>query len=59
MPLHIASHAEGFAATHMRALERLFPGVRMAVDFETGRSREGFVAGRADVALLRLWVGRM
>lgn len=35
VPLHVAAHAESFAATDVRALERLLSGVRVAVDFET------------------------
>jgi hypothetical protein len=54
MPLHVAPNAEGLAATGVRALEGLLSRVRVAVDTQARGAREGFVAGLADVAVLRL-----
>ena len=38
----------------MWALERFLPGVRVAVDLQARGSTKGFVAGLADVPVLRL-----
>lgn len=54
--LHVAAHAEGFATTGLRALERLLPGVRVAVDAQAAGAAESLVASRADVAVLSLRV---
>lgn len=59
VPLHIAPDAEGFPAARVRAAERLLARVRVRVDLQARRAREGLVARLADVALLRLRVGRV
>jgi hypothetical protein len=59
VPLHIAANTKGFSAARVRALERLLAGVRVAVNFQARGSREGFVAGRTDVAFLGLRVSRV
>lgn len=51
--LHVAPHAELLAASADRAAEGLLACVAVAVDFEAGGAGEGFVAGWADVAVLR------
>jgi hypothetical protein len=52
--LHVAADAEGFAASGLWALVRLLACVAVTVDAQTTRAREGLVAGRADVTVLRL-----
>jgi hypothetical protein len=51
---HVGSDAKGLSAAHMRALERLLARVAVAVDAKARRPRKRLVAGRADVAVLRL-----
>jgi hypothetical protein len=51
---HIAPNAKGLSATGVRAFEWFLASVAVAVDAQAAGSREGFVAGRADVAILRL-----
>lgn len=57
--LHVAAHAESLTAAVVWALEGLLARVRMAVDLEAGGPGEGFVARRADVALLSLGESRV
>ena len=57
--LHVAPDAECFTTTRMRTFKRLLSSVAVAMDFETAGPREGFMTRRADVPVLRLWVGRM
>lgn len=57
--LHVAAHAESLAAPGMGALERLLAGMRVAVDLQTGRPGECFVARWANVAFLRLRESRV
>ena len=52
--LHVASHAERFAAPGVWALERFLSRVRMAVNPQRAWSRECLVAGGADVPILTL-----
>jgi hypothetical protein len=52
--LHVAAHAESFATSRLRALVGLLASVAVAVNPQAARSRESLVAGRADVAILRL-----
>jgi len=52
--LHVAPDGEGLAATRVRALERLLARVGVAVDPEGAGSREGLVAGLANVPILAL-----
>ena len=54
MPLHVASHAEGFTATFVGAQEWLLTGVRVAVYPQTRWPRESFVSHLADIPILRL-----
>lgn len=54
MPFHVASHTEGLAAPRLRALVWLLASVAMAMDAQAAWPREGFVASRADVAVLGL-----
>lgn len=54
MPLHVTAHAESFPATGVGTFVRFLARMRVGVDFQTARSAEGFVAGRADVSVLRL-----
>lgn len=54
---HVAAHTERLAAANVRALERLFARVRVAVDTQGARPRESLVACLADVTLLRLREG--
>ena len=54
MSLHVATYAEGFAASWLWALVRLLAGVAVAVDAKAAWPREGLVASRADVTVLRL-----
>lgn len=56
--LHVAAHAEGFAAAGMRAAEGLLAGVAVRVDTERRGPRECLVAGAADVTVVVLLVGR-
>jgi len=56
---HVASNAEGFPATSVRAFERLLAGVTMAVNAQAARPRERLVASRANVAVLRLGEGSL
>lgn len=58
VPLHVAPYTEGLSAAGERALERLLARVRVAVDPQRARPREGFVACRADVPVLALGEGR-
>jgi hypothetical protein len=53
VPLHVAPHAKLLAASADGTAEWLLACVAVAVDLEAGRAREGFVAGWADVAVLR------
>jgi hypothetical protein len=55
MTLHVAAHAEGLSAALVRTLEGLLAGVRMRMDAQAGRSRKCFIAGLANIAILRLW----
>lgn len=57
MALHVAAHGEGLAAAGVGAAEGLLARVRVRVDAQRGRAREGLVAGAADVPLVRLLVG--
>ena len=59
VPLHIAAHAEGLPASCVRALERFFPRVRVAVDFQARRPAERFAAGGADISIWGLWELRL
>jgi len=52
--LHVAADTEGFATARLRALIGLFSRMAVAVDAEAAWAREGLVASRADVAVLRL-----
>lgn len=54
MSFHVASHAEGFTAASVGALERLLAGVRVAVDAQGTGTGERFVACLANVAILGL-----
>lgn len=54
MPFHVASDAERLPTPGMRAFERLFARVRVAVDPQAGRPRKGLVAGLTYVTILRL-----
>jgi hypothetical protein len=56
--LHVAAHAKGLPAAGVGAAEGLLAGVRVRVDAQAGRAREGLVAGAADVAVVVLLVGR-
>jgi hypothetical protein len=58
VPLHVAAHAEGLAATGERALEGLLARVRVAVDPQRAGPREGLVARLANVPVLALGKGR-
>lgn len=51
--LHVTPHAKLLAASADGAAEGLLACVAVAVDLEAGGAREGFVAGWADVAVLR------
>ena len=57
MALHIAPHAKGLSTTGVGALVRLFARMRVAMDAQTARSTEGFVASRANVSILTLRIG--
>jgi hypothetical protein len=57
MTLHVASDAESLAAAGVRALEGLLASVRVAMDAQRARAREGLVASLADIAVLRLGEG--
>lgn len=57
MTLHVAPHTEGLPTAGVCAAERLLAGVAVRVDAQTGRAREGLVAGAADVAIMVLLVG--
>lgn len=59
VPLHVAPHAERLAAAGVRAAERFFARVRVAVDLEARGPREDLVARLADIALPRLRVRRV
>jgi hypothetical protein len=54
---HITSHAEGFTTACVRAFEWFFAGVTVAVNTQTAGTREGLVAGGANIAVLRLREG--
>ena len=54
MSFHVASDAEGLATSGLGALVWLLACVAVAVDPETARAGEGFIASGADVAILRL-----
>lgn len=51
--LHVTPHAKLLAASADGTAEGLLARVAVAVDLEAGGAREGFVAGWADVAVLR------
>lgn len=51
--LHITPHAKLLPAAADGTAEGLLARVAVAVDLEAGGAREGFVAGWADVAVLR------
>lgn len=53
MALHVTPDAKFLSASADGAAEGLLACVAVAVDFEAGGTREGFVAGWADVAVLR------
>lgn len=57
MPLHVTPDAESLPTPGMRTLERLFAGVRVAVDLKTARPAERFVARLANVTILSLREG--
>lgn len=52
--LHVAAHAERFATSRLRALVGLLACVTVTVDAQAAWPREGLVASRADVPILRL-----
>ena len=52
VPLHVAPHAERFAAAAVRALERFLSSVRMTVNLKARWTRKGFVARGTDVSVL-------
>ena len=54
VPLHVASHAEGFTTPFVRAQEGLLARVRVAVDPQARWPGESFVTDLADVPILRL-----
>lgn len=56
MALHITPHGEGLATARMRTPEWLLAGVRVAVDAQRGRAREGLVACAADIPVVVLLV---
>lgn len=58
MTLHVAAHAEGLPTTGVGAAEGLLARVAVGVDAQAGGSREGLVAGAADIAIMVLLVGR-
>jgi len=49
--LHVAAYAERLSTPGLRTLVWLLTGVAVTVNTQTARSREGFVARRADVAV--------
>jgi hypothetical protein len=55
--LHVASDTESLATARLRTFVWLLAGVAMAVDAQAAWSREGLVASRADVSILRLREG--
>ena len=57
MPFHIASNAKRLTAARLRALVGLLARVAVAVNAQAARAGEGLVAGRTDVAVLRLRKG--
>lgn len=57
MTLHVAAHTEGLPTTSVGAAEGLLARVAVRVDAQAGRSREGLVAGAADIAIMVLLVG--
>jgi hypothetical protein len=59
VPLHVAAHRESLATSWLWALVRFLARVAMAVNTKATRTREGLVAGGADVAILRLRVRRL
>jgi hypothetical protein len=56
---HVTSYAESFSTPGLWALVRLLSSVAVAVYAQAAWSREGLVACRADVAILRLWKCRL
>lgn len=56
--LHVAADTEGLPAAHMGASEGLLARVTVGVDSQTGRPREGLVAGPADVSVMILGIWR-
>ena len=54
VPLHVTSHTEGFTACFVGAQKWLLTSVRVAVDPQTRRTRESFIAHLANVSILRL-----
>ena len=54
---HVASDAESFATSRLGTLVWFLARMAVTVDSEAAGPREGFVAGRTDVAVLRLWKG--
>jgi hypothetical protein len=58
VPLHVAADTEGLPAAHMGASEGLLARVTVGMDSQTGRPREGLVAGPADVSVMILGIWR-
>ena len=54
VPLHVAPNTKCFPTAGAWTFERFLPRVRVAVDPEAGRPREGLVARLADVSILGL-----
>ena len=59
MPFHITPHAERLPTSSMRAPERLFPCMAVAMNFQTARTAERLAARAAHVPVLGLRGGKL